>query len=144
MEEYVKEIKDIIYLIQNNPPDGTLYWLDSQWEKEFDKEIQNWRDLLKDSKMWEDISGIKPRKSFWSLLSLMLQYAPDDVLKNYLNSLDIDESSSAYYVLFDKDGKRLNPALWELLDKDSKLKIISGSINEIERLCRRKFVNKYS
>lgn len=143
MKNDIEKLKEFI---KNNPPldeNGKPQWWNTRtWTEQLDKLLPNWRDFLKKPKIWKEIKGIKPRKNYEDLLKVILKYAPDRILVEYLNSSDGEERRSAYNVLIEDDGGRLTSNLWKLLDENTKSWLISKIVDEVKDRHHRRFLEE--
>ena len=122
-----KFIKENPPLDENGKPE---WWSESSWEENLSKEIPNWKDILKSPDVWKEIRGVRPRRDYDDLLAVILQYAPPEILKEYLTSDDPEERKVAYKILTQDNGQRLTSRFWKLLDYDTKIWIISKIFKE--------------
>jgi hypothetical protein len=133
MKNDVEKLKDFI---KTNPPldekGEVKRWGVIDWEKNLDELLPNWKDLLKNPDVWKKIEGIKPRGDYDDLLRVILPFAPDNILIEYLKSNDDEERETASELLMKDNAKRLTSDFWKLLDKDTKIWIISKIINKIK------------
>ena len=135
----VQKMKKIIWklkkFIEENPPldeEGKpKCWSESNWEENLTKEIPNWMNILKNINIWKEIKGVKPKRNYDCLLNVILQYAPPEILKDYLTSDNPEERKSAYRILIEDNAKRLTVALWQLLNTDTKIWLISKISDEV-------------
>ncbi|MCX7610056.1 MAG: hypothetical protein N2043_00515 [Ignavibacterium sp.] len=137
------EINILKEFISNNPPTGKsgkhLNWDESRWQENIDNLLPQWRELLKDLKVWTEIKKVRPQKNYSSLLKVILMYAPDQILADYLKSSDFEEKRSAYEIIMENNGSRLTTDLWKFLDKDTKSWLISKVLGEIRSELRISF-----
>ena len=131
-EEIIKKLKTFI---KENPPldkEGKpKWWSKSEWEENLSKEIPNWKDILKSVDIWKDIKGIKPRRDYDDLLGILLEYAPPEILKEYITSNDSEERKVTYKILTKDNARKLTSSFWKLLDDDTKIWLMSKVSEEI-------------
>lgn len=126
MKEELKKLQEFIRI---NPPldeEGEPeWWSKRDWTEQLDTLISNWRELLKNPKVWRQIKGIRPKRDYDDLLEVILKYAPPEILKEYLKSDDSTERKSAYEILIEDNAQKLTVDLWKTLDADTKIWLIS-------------------
>ena len=131
-EKIIKKLKEFI---KDNPPldkEGKpKWWSKIEWEENLSKEIPNWKDLLKSVDVWKEIRGVRPRRDYDDLLTVILKYAPPEILKEYLTSDDLEEREVAYKILTQDNGEKLTSSFWKLLDYDTKIWLISKIFEEV-------------
>ena len=130
------ELKKLQKSIRNNPPldekGKPEYWNRFDWEKELDRSIPNWRELLNKPEIWSKIRNIRPREHYGALLQAILTYAPDEILSKYLKSNEDVEQKSSMDVVLRNNGERLSSRLWKMLDKKTKSTLFSKVKGVIE------------
>ncbi len=124
-----EEVKKLQEFIKNNPPlnkkGESKWWYRGEWKEQLSKVIPNWKELLKNPDVWKQIKGIQPKGSYPYLLEVILEYAPPEILKEYLESEDFTERESAFNVLIENNAQKLTVELWKILDVDTKIWLIS-------------------
>jgi hypothetical protein len=125
------EIKKLENFIKNNPPVNT-FWSSSDWKEKLFESIPGWKELLENPEVWKKIKGINPRRYYDSLLEVILPYAPDSILIEYLKSPDEIERKEGFGVLIKDNGRRLTADFWKSLDEDMRICIISNIIGKIQ------------
>ena len=129
--ELINKLKEFI---RENPPLNEYgepkWWSENDWEKNLNKKIPNWRDILKKPDVWKEIRGVRPRRDYDDLLAVILQYAPPEILKEYLTSDDPEERKVAYKILTQDNGQRLTSRFWKLLNYDTRIWLISKIFEE--------------
>ncbi len=132
MKEDLKKLQEFI---GNNPPLNEKgepeWWSESDWKKQLDTLIPNWRELLKNPEVWKQIKGIRPKRAYDYLLEVILEYAPSEILKDYLESEDSIERKIGYKILIEDNAKKLTVKLWNMLNMDAKIWIISKIAEEV-------------
>ena len=122
-------IEKLRKFIEENPPldkDGEpRWWVKSSWKENLDKEVPEWRELLKSEETWREIKGVRPRRDYDDLLKVILEFAPSEILKEYLTSEDSEERRVAYDLLIEHNARKLTTELWKVLDRDTKIWLIS-------------------
>lgn len=131
-KEIIIKLKEFI---KENPPldkEGKPeWWSESRWEENLSKEIPNWKDVLKSVDIWKEIKWVKPRRDYDDLLEVILEYAPLEILKEYLTSDDSEERGIAYRILIEDDARKLTTDFWKLLNENAKIWLISKISEEV-------------
>ena len=138
-----KALKKLADFIVSNPPldkDGSpKWWSSSTWQEQLDKQVPGWKGLVERPDTWKAIRNLRPRRDYDDLLEVILRWAPDEVLVQYLTSNDDVEAGKAYEVLTEDYGRRLTSSVWKLLDTDT-LEVSKKAFDiSIEKLARRGF-----
>ncbi|GIV85434.1 MAG: hypothetical protein KatS3mg052_2441 [Candidatus Roseilinea sp.] len=80
-------LKELLDFISRNPPQGDeSAWQKCSWEKELNKSLPGWQEVIRDQANWPEIEKAQPRGRLLELCKLFVMEAGDSLAKRWLTS----------------------------------------------------------